>query len=112
MKMIACIFVVSIHTNVFWDTVPFLNDLICQGFARLAVPLFFIASAFFFFRGESGWKKTGKYCLRICKLYLCWFIVTIPIMFYSRFFNAKGTIAEKLLSFFRKFMFSSTFEGS
>lgn len=111
-KFIACFFVVALHADAFNDISPTLNAIVCGGIARLAVPMFFTFSAFFFFKKEQTAQSIRKYCLRLGKLYLCWFIVSLPKTIFDRIVCGDGTMAQKLFRFFRSFFVTSTFSGS
>ena len=111
-KFISSIFVISIHSNALGDISPLANSLICGGISRLAVPLFFTCSAFFFFKSEVTKEKTVSYCKRILKLYLSWFVVTLPITVYERFIAPEAPFWKSLLTFVQSIFLSSTFSGS
>lgn len=112
MKFIACIFVVAIHTNPFNEISPIINTIICQGIARLAVPLFFISSAFFLFQGDFDKSKVKKYCLRMGELYLFWFLLSLPITIYNRIIISPYPAGITVFRFVRSFFLTSTFSGS
>lgn len=113
MKFIACIMVVAIHSDPLQDISPLANRLVSGGLCRLAVPLFFLATAFFLFRnGELTKDKTIKYIKRISLLYACWFLISLPITALNRFsFNADSALLESV-QFVKNFFFTSTFSGS
>ena len=54
LKFIASFFVVMIHVSMFSDVNPYLNLFITHGVARLAVPLYFLTSAFFFYKNNMN----------------------------------------------------------
>lgn len=112
MKFISCIFVVAIHTNPFNEISPIINTILCQGIARVAVPLFFISSAFFLFQGDFNKNKVKKYCLRLGELYLFWFLLSLPITIYNRFFISPYPVVITVFRFVRSFFVTSTFSGS
>ena len=112
MKFILCFLVVAIHSNPFNDISLLLNRLLL-GIERLAVPLFFIASGFFLFKGGPLEKEQlVKYLKRMGLLYLAWFIVSIPVTVFNRFLMGEGTLSVKLFQFVKSFFFTSTFSGS
>lgn len=112
MKFIACICVVAIHTDPLYTVSPFLNMVICQGLFRLAVPLFFLASAFFLFQQALTWQRVKKYCKRQLILYAVWFIVSIPLIIYNRFLTSGYSFGVTIFRFVRSIFFTSTFSGS
>lgn len=117
MKFIASIFVVMIHTNPFVDVDMTLQWIVCDGIARLSVPLFFITSSFFLFRKEKYSVLGNKenvlyYCKRIGKLYISWFVLSIPIIIYERFILTPYSFGIDIFRFIRGFFLSSTFGGS
>lgn len=74
-KFVAAILVVAIHANPFRGVA---NTVIIEGFARLAVPFFFIASAYLFFRRNPDAKALRHFARRICLLYGFWFVFNLP----------------------------------
>ena len=72
-KFIFAFFVVAIHTEIFGAYIYLL--------VRIAVPLYFVISAYMLFKGMSGKDKKEqlnilkKYVIRNLLLYLFWFIV-------------------------------------
>ncbi len=111
-KFLASLAIIAIHSNVFIDISPKLNYYICGGLFRLAVPLFFLITAFFYFNNELSVINLKKYCFRLIKLYICWFIITFPITFYDRFIIGCESKNIKVFLFVRSIFFSSTFGGS
>lgn len=111
-KFIASIFVVALHASALYDINPLLNTIVFEGIARLAVPLFFVISAFFFFQKEVTWERTKHYCKRLVVLYLAWFIVSIPKTIFDRFICSPYPIGETIFRFARSFFVTSTFSGS
>lgn len=116
-KFIASLFIVGLHSHVlasYGGTV----DYIYQVFSRFAVPFFFISSSFFLYQKSSvqeSNKAVFQYARRILKMYLFWFIVYMPLIFYLRIYPL---IIENcaplyiLKNFIRELLFSSTFPGS
>lgn len=95
-KLILAIFVVAIHTDV-------------QGallFGHIAVPFFFIVSAFFFFTKYVTLSKVKqnellrKYVIRIFKLYLIWTIIYLPL----NLRRLEGSAFEQVTSYARWFL--------
>lgn len=85
MKFILAILVICIHTNPLQDVMPLINYGICQFLARIAVPLFFMASGFFLFLKMDFCKldvlRIKKYILHVFRLYIIWSIIYIPLIY-------------------------------
>jgi len=86
---------------------------------RTAVPLFFMISSYFVFsklntapdKAQAGILK--KFILRNLQLYLCWFLILLPITLIKRkelYFS--GSFSENLLAIVRSIFFGSTFSAS
>lgn len=111
MKFIACFFVVAIHADPLYEINESVNFFICQGISRLAVPLYFLTTSFFFFN-DLSFDKLKKYSVRLLKLYGCWFVISLPITIYSRFIISDFSFGISLLKFIKSLFFTSTFSGS
>lgn len=112
MKFILCFLVVAIHSDPIEDVSPLLNRLFL-GVERVAVPLFFIASGFFLFKGGPLDKdQLVKYLKRMGLLYFAWFVISFPITIFNRFLMGEGSLPVKLFLFVKSFFFTSTFSGS
>lgn len=111
-KFIFCILIVALHADALYDFSPVLNTMVCEGIARLGVPFFFVASAFFFFKKPVTWENTKKYCKRLLILYAAWFIVSLPKTVFDRFICSDYSLIETVIRFVRSFFVTSTFSGS
>lgn len=117
LKFIASFFVVMIHISLFNDVNPYLNLFIANGLSRLAVPIFFLASAFFFYKKNLNLDVSAqkisllKYTKRMLILYFGWFIIMLPKTIYERFFNEKS-LSVNVFQFVKSFFLTSTFSGS
>lgn len=110
LKLIMSVFVVATHTSFM---APYLTPVL-----RLAVPVFFVLSGYFFFSKVNSFneyeeqkaylKKSVKHNLQ---LYYSWFIVLLPLTVYVRGYYKKGLI-EALLELIHDFIFASTFQAS
>lgn len=117
LKFVAAIMVVGIHTGPLNSFNILLNNVIFQGVARLAVPFFFVISAYFLF---SKYKKNKDievlylYIKRLGKLYLFWFIVLFPVIFKIRYLWLVPELGRKgaLFAFIKELIWSSSFQGS
>ncbi len=84
-KLLIALFIVFTHTYCSdWGTVGLWirNNLSLSG-----VPFFFIVSGFFFEKGLKKSEDAGsylkKYLIRIGGMYLFWFVITLPVAWYS-----------------------------
>lgn len=108
-KMVAALFVVAIHAQPFSGIT---EVLVINWLARLAVPFFFVASAFFFFRKSIERQDWRHYVRRLGILYLFWFVIELPITLLHAFIEPETSFPVNLLRFVRGFFFGSTFSGS
>ena len=110
LKFIMSVFVVATHTQLLADFM--------LPFVRLAVPVFFVLSGYFFFskvnsidnsEGKKAYlKKSVKHNLQ---LYAFWFIVLSPITFYIRDYFSGGVV-RGVLTMLQGFLLGSTFQAS
>lgn len=77
-KVIAALFVIMLHVTPFE---PGLLDIIFGTFGRLAVPFFYITSAFLFFSKNPQRNNVIKYVHRMLILYGFWFVIQTPIIY-------------------------------
>lgn len=108
-KLVAALLVVSIHTE---PCQGLAHVVLIDILARMAVPFFFVASAFFFFRKPVSERRVSHYVKRMAVLYAFWFIVESPITFLHFFLEQGGSLPEKMMLLFRSFLLGSTFSGS
>lgn len=108
-KIVAALFVVSIHSEPF-SNLP--KDIIVDIFARIAVPFFFITSAFFFFKRKPDMDALKHYEKRLAKLYLFWFIIGFPLIILHKFIEPNESFSINLFNLLKEFIFGSTFGGS
>lgn len=110
LKYVMSIFIIMLHAG--WATQIIVT--------RVAVPVFFILSSYFFFKkiepdmtkAEIG-KHYKHFLGRSLKLYLFWFIVLIPRTVEIRgYFSAGMTPADSVIALLRDFFFQSTFPAS
>ena len=112
LKYILSIMVIIIHTNPFLSINKELGFYISYGICRIAVPCFFIISAYFYFSKGITKENTIKYCKRLLILYFAWFIIAIPNIIYFRLYCGSNNILIKIFNLIKGFFFSSTFAGS
>ena len=108
-KLVSAFFVAAIHANPFSG---FSSTIAISLFARMAVPFFFMVSAFFFFRAGCDGEKLVAYLKRLGRLYLIWFIVGLPVIIKRSFLDHEGGFGADLLVLIRNFFLGSTFRGS
>ena len=112
-KFVASLAIVAIHSDALLELGTAINYYICQGLFRIAVPLFFLITAFFFFQKELTKQHLQKYCYRLLKLYGIWFVLTLPITVFNRFIGGGDySFGVKIFRFVRSIFLSSTFGGS
>jgi len=110
-KFFLSLLVLAIHSTLY--------PMVLYPWLRIAVPLFFIMSSNFVFlklREASKEKQKvilKKFIVRNLQLYLCWFIILLPITVYIRkelfFFNG---FFENTLTVLKSIFFGSTFVAS
>lgn len=108
-KWVGALFVAAIHANPFSGVE---STIAISLFARMAVPFFFMVSAFFFFRTGYDGEKLKSYLQRLGRLYLIWFIVGLPVVIKRSFIDHEGGFGADLLLLIRNFFLGSTFRGS
>lgn len=110
MKFGLSVLIVVLHTKFLYT--------VLNPWLRLAVPLFFIVSSYFFF-GKIGKvhqvaeqrAALWNFCKRNLQLYAFWFVALLPIVLYiHRWFDAG--ILYGIVLFLRDLVFSSTFSAS
>lgn len=113
LKFIGSIMIFTIHMAVFesFGEVQSAWELLC----RWAVPVFFIASAYFLFSANNGsveYANIKKYIYRIGMLYLFWFIFNLPNFICVRFLKRPPHTMYDCLMIAKNSVLSSTFTGS
>lgn len=110
LKFIMSVFVVATHTSLLS---PYLTPL-----WRLAVPVFFVLSGYFFFSKVNTLEKEGDKLAYLKKsikhnlqLYFFWFVALLPLTVYVRGYFTKG-ILKGTLDLIQDFLFASTFQAS
>lgn len=111
LKFFLSLLVLAIHSALY--------PMILYPWLRIAVPLFFIMSSYFVFSklctaSADAQKDVLKMFIgRNIKLYLCWFILLLPITIYIRkeiYFS--GGFLENIFIILKSFLFGSTFVAS
>lgn len=110
LKLVLAIFIVGIHTT------PM--DFFLQPILRVAVPIFFIMTSYFFFLNQSKltYSEEKRFAMkrfvkRYLVLYAFWFVVLLPITIIVRRWNVDFGF-DTMLGILKGFMFGSTFPAS
>ena len=100
-KFICAFLVISIHTYPLLGIHPTLNLILVSGIARIAVPLFFVISAYFFFQ-HTDENYVMKYLKKIGKLYLIWSLIYLPFYLLQ---NSHNGLVIMVVRYLRNFFF-------
>lgn len=100
-KFICAFLVISIHTYPLLGIQPTLNLILVSGIARIAVPLFFVISAYFFFQHQDE-NYVMKYLKKIGKLYLIWSLIYLPFYILQ---NVQSGWIVMIVRYIRNFFF-------
>ncbi len=102
MKLVMAFFVVEIHAHPFTGNPA--AETFVGGFVDLAVPFFFVASAFLCFKGlcvEDFASADSKASMRVRKttgkllrLYLTWTVLFLPVTVFGDLLYGKGLLAS------------------
>lgn len=115
-KVICAILVVCIHTGPLLSVNEEMNFFLVQVLARMAVPFFFLSSAFFFFKkldysisleDEQNKNKLKVYITHLLKMYLFWSLVYFSIQLVLWFVN--GFSIHAILLYVRDFIFRGSY---
>lgn len=112
LKFILAILVAARHViQVFFTADSRAHILIGSWLSNLAVPSFFMISAFFLFqkvdpnRPDRG--VIGRYCYKVLRLYVIWSVLYLPIDFYN-WYHGQSTLWENVRYYIQCFFFSSS----
>jgi surface polysaccharide O-acyltransferase-like enzyme len=75
LKLALAVAVVGIHTLPFIDELPLLAYVLAHGIFRVAVPIFFMATGFYFSRMMEGPVQIKAWFGRLLLLYIIWMVV-------------------------------------
>ena len=109
-KLILCLMVVAIHTELF--------PMVLYPWLLLAVPLFFIISSYLLYTKinilpkEDRNNMIKKYILRLVKYYLFWFILLLPATMLARREWFDNGIVNGILLFIKNLFLGATFKAS
>lgn len=113
LKLVLSFFVVAIHVNPFGSKLWYLR----YPLARIAVPLFFMMSSYFFFKKiktqdtKSQLNSLMIFVKRNLILYISWFIIWFPVT-YQYYKYDKLSKMDMIKNIMSRFVFSSTFKAS
>lgn len=109
-KYVLALMIVAIHSSLF--------PMILYPWLRLAVPLFFMISSYFFFGNlrrfetiEEKNKRWWRYVKRNLILYGFWFVALLPYTLLLRNYFDEGVL-RGILKFLKSLFFGSTFPAS
>lgn len=111
-KFILAILVAARHIiQIFFTADSRWHLLIGSWLSNLAVPAFFIISAFFLFqkvdREKPDWKVIAGYCKKVLRMYLIWSAIYLPIDIYNWYHGESG-VWEGIRTYLQAFVFSSS----
>lgn len=111
-KLILAILVAMRHIiQIFFTADSRWHLLIGSWLSNLAVPAFFIISAFFLFQKVDREKPDGmvivRYCKKVLRMYVIWSAIYLPIDWYNWYHGESG-VWEGILDYLQAFLFSSS----
>lgn len=111
-KYIGAMLVVAIHTFPFIDFSESFHLFFISTVCRLAVPFFFVCSAFFLFTRmrETPRKSSSllrRYLRRLLVLYLVWTVIYLPYTIWN--YSAAGFSLTALLGWIRDFFLNGSY---
>lgn len=100
-KFVMAILVMTIHIST--GLPAEIHSFISNGLARIAVPFFFLASGFFFFRKKENleFKNLLKTLKRIFLLFLGWTIIYGMYFFFKEYIHLENSFRKELSFLFR-----------
>lgn len=109
-KVVAALFVVAAHKDPFQP--GFIDNVMVGMMSRLAVPFFYIASAFLFFlKGSITNGKLWQYVKRMLVLFIFWFIIEIPFM-YIKYFAHSENICHDIIMYLQRLFLGNVYDGA
>lgn len=112
-KWVSALLVVCIHTFPFLEISETFNLLWIATVCRLAVPFFFVTSAYFLYRkfeqGNSQYNKEVlfDYCMRVLKLYGIWTVIYLPYTIWDHV--SAGISLSGILSYVRDLFLNGSY---
>lgn len=98
MKFVMAIVVVAIHTRPEMSFSSLFVIRLFESVYSIAVPFFFMASGFLLFRkislplNEDGEQRIKSYLKRMCRLYLVWTIIYLPLTIYGFYIDGLSLV--------------------
>ncbi|MEG0297803.1 MAG: acyltransferase family protein [Clostridium sp.] len=109
MKFILSLFIIAIHFPPLDSYSSLGSFLFTEGLSRIAVPLFFITSGFFFaYKDINNNKSIYIYIRNLIKLYIFWSIIYLPYSIYDWVINDKNLLLD-ILIYIKNFLFVGSF---
>ncbi|MDD0810209.1 acyltransferase [Curvibacter sp. RS43] len=96
-KLLLAFMVVALHSSIFSDVNEDLSFYLVNGLFRIAVPIFFIASGFFFVDSVHSFKNLSRWVLRLVKLYVFWMVVYSPFYFVEQIDKGALRLVKELV---------------
>ncbi len=106
-KFIAAMLVVAVHTHPFANTGA---DYYFTCLCRIAVPFFFVATSYFFFRRPE--PDIRAYTKRLGTIYVLWLLLELPWVYERFFVSFDHSFPLQILNIFRCLVFSNTWWDS
>ena len=111
LKFFMATMIVAIHTDA-WES-PLFHTLFWP-FIRSAVPVFFVLSAFFYFKKQRvldfSLSQLLQFVKRICMLYIFWFVINLPFILYQSHYDlVSNTLYGNILIVIKYLIFSQFF---
>lgn len=103
-RIISAVLVVSIHTFPLKDIAPVFDFYLVKGLGRIAVPFFFMTTAYFYFL-----KPSKERLVKILKQYLVIYIIAIIIYFPINLYNLCYLQDNLLFNAIKAITFDGTF---
>lgn len=114
MKFIGSVMILTMHLNAFGDLGS--AALIQQLLSRWGVPAFFLTSSYFLFSKSKNGDLSGEvlraYLRRLGLLYLLWFLINLPNVFYLRLYGKDLLNWKTWIIFIKDSLLASSFTGS
>ena len=96
MRIIASLLVIAIHTDPLTSFNPQLNFLITLGFGRLAVPFFFMTTAYFLFnQGMPTYAKLKSVIKQFLIIDMCSILLYLPVQIYNHSLSFEPIVIVK-----------------
>lgn len=112
-RYVSALLVVCIHVYPFVDISETFNMYFMQCVCRLAVPFFFVVSAYFFFRKITAGKEQENrehlksWLIRLARIYLIWTVIYLPYVIWN--YASTGFTWQSLLGYIRDFFFTGSY---